>query len=197
MADRRNTNRRWKTISDLEKDCYDNYAPAFTMISEPHRMIHDGKFFNASGKATALADAASLDLLIRLPVGEIRHVILVEFAADDAPLDILFYEGTTTSDDGTAVNIRNHNRVGTPDDGASLMTVGPTVTDLGTLLHSRYIPAPSAPGGQPAGQLVTGEDGEWVLGHPALERTYLWRVTNNSGGAINIGYHFNGYQTDG
>jgi len=44
--------------------------------------------------------------------------------------------------------------------------------------------------------LVGGEHQEWILGHPTLEKTYLWRITNNSGAAITMGYHFNGYGPD-
>jgi len=180
----------------LQRDSYDAYAKALTVITEPHRMVHDGFMYNASGKAIAVANAANLDLFIRLPAGEIRHVTLVEFAPDDAPLDVFLYEGTTVSADGTAVNIRNHNRISGGDPAVDLMYVGPTVTAPGTLLHQQYIPSPGAVGGQAAGQIVENEDQEWILGHPTLEKTYLWRVTNNSGGAINIGYHFNGYKID-
>ena len=172
---------------------FDSHAHAVTVIGEPHRMIHDGFMSNASGVAVGIANAAALELFIRLPAGTIRHVIQVEFALDDAPCTVEFFEGSTASADGTAVNIRNHNRIAS-DPTVDLMFEGPTLTGDGTLLLTRYIPSPASAGGQAAGQLVSGDDFEWILGHPTLERTYLWRVTNNSGGAITMGYHFNGYQ---
>ena len=196
MADRRNNNRRFKSIHDLEHEAYDNFASALTVISEPHRMIHDGMMFNASGTVAAVANLAALELFFRLPAGEIRHVVNVEFSLDDAPVTVTFYEGSTASADGTAVNMRNHNRVSGVDPVVDLMFEGPTLTGDGTLLHTRYIPSPATAGGQAAGQLVSGEHQEWVLGSPIVETTYLWRVTNNSGGAIDIGYHFNGYKIE-
>lgn len=172
---------------------FDNFANAVTVIQEPHRMIHDGFMFDSSGIATAVANGASLDLLFALPAGQIGHMTTVEFSLDDAPVTASFYEDVTTSADGTAANVQNHNRIvgGSP---AAVITVGPTVTDLGTLLHTRYIPSAGAPGQQPAGQLVEGETREWVIGSSTAPIKYMWRVTNNSGGAIDIGYHFNGYE---
>ena len=189
MAD----NFRVNDYHDEQMRAMDPYVHAHTMISEPHRMVHDGFMLNASGKASALANGANLDLLIRLPAGVIRHVVLVEFAPSDAPLDVFLYEDTTVSADGTAVNIRNHNRTAA-DPTVDLMFVGPTVTGVGTLLHQQYIPSTGALGGQSAGQIVGSDDQEWILGSPTTEKLYMWRVTNNSGGAIDIGYHFNGYR---
>jgi len=124
----------------------------------------------------------------------LAHLSLVEFTLEDAPATVNFYEGTTTSADGTAINIRNHNRVSGNDAPAAVITVGPTVTDVGTLLDTRYIPAAGGPVGQAAGLLVAGEHAEWVLGSPTVETKYLWRINNASGGAIDISYHFNGYE---
>jgi len=183
-----------KNRGDEQRKAFDSYVHAMTVISEPHRMIHDGFFFNASGVETGVANAASVDLLIVMPAGSFGHLTLVEFSLDDAPCDVFFYEDVVTSADGTAVNVRNHNRVNANDTSNATVTSGPTITDIGTLLHQRYIPAPSAPGQQAGGLLVTGEDAEWVLGSPTVETKYLWRITNNSGGAITIGYHFNGYE---
>jgi len=176
---------------------FDDYAHAVTTITEPHRMIHDGYFFNMSGVSTALASGGTFDIFFRVPAGTIGHMILVEFTLEDAPCMVTFHENTTTSDDGTECNIRNHNRIaGTANSDATAVvaTFGPTVTAAGDILDSRYVPSVGGLGGQTAGMLVAGEDAEWVIGSPTEETTYMWRLTNNSGGAIDLGYHFNGYQ---
>lgn len=172
---------------------WDPYAHALTVISEPHRMIHDGFMFDASGIVASVANGANLDIIIKMDAGQIGHMLLVEFAMADAPVDIFFYENTVVSADGVPVNVHNHNRVSSIVSAAGIFT-GPTVTDVGDLLHSRFIPSPAATGGQAAGTMVSGENAEWILGSPTAEKIYLWRLTNNSGGAIKLSYHLNGYQ---
>jgi hypothetical protein len=163
------------------------------VISEPHRMIHDGYFYDVSGIVTGVANGATMDLMVRRPAGNIGHLTNIEITLDDAPVTITFHEDVTVSADGTEKTVRNHNRlVGDNGPGAQFFEQ-PTVTGTGTLLHERYIPSPAAPGATAAGSLVKGEDHEWIIGSPTEQTQYLWRVTNNSGGAITIGYHFNGY----
>lgn len=190
MADRRNTNRRWKTVDDLHKDCFDNYAPAYTVIDVQHRMTHEGAMFDVSGYVQNIAaTGGTLDLMIRRPAGVIGHFITIEFAIDDGPALIQFYENPTVSADGTAKSVINHNRVYGLDPPTSSFFEQPTVTDVGDLLHTRYIPA----GGNKQGQLVEGEGTEWVIGDLDVQTQYLWRLTNNGNSAIDVGYHFNGY----
>lgn len=183
------------STADEQRRSMDPYAHAQTMISEEHRMIHDGFMFDASGIEATVANAGTLDLLIKVPAGYFPHVTLVEFQPSDAALQVDFFEGTTVSADGSAVNTRNHNRAGTPNDSPNTTIFqDPTVTADGTNLHTRHIPDPGGPPGRDSGQLVAGGDVEWVLGHPTLAKNYLWRLTNNSGGAITCGYHINFYE---
>ena len=178
---------------------FDPYVHAVTVITEPHRLIHDGFFFQAAGLVTGLANGGNFDLLMRIPQLIFPHLTLVEYSIEDAPCLIRMYEGPTVSADGTAVNVRNHNRASGSDTSGATMTHTPTITDVGTELDVRYIPpAPSGggggPGGRASGRMVEGQDVEWVLGSAATETRYLWRLTNNSGGAIDFSYHFNGYE---
>ncbi|MCP4791944.1 MAG: hypothetical protein GY882_01205 [Actinomycetia bacterium] len=174
-----------------ERFKFDPYAHAVTAITEPHRMTHDGFMYNASSGGIAVADGATLDVIFALAAGVFAHVILVEFGIDDGPGLVELYENVVTSDDGTTVLTKNHNRVGTPSDPATVVTHTPTITDVGDVLHQRYIPDPGGSGNQSLGNVFSGEDQEWVLGG---ENKYLWRLTNNSGGAINAGVHFNFYE---
>jgi hypothetical protein len=174
----------------------DPYVHALTTISEPHRLIHDGMMYDVSGIVASTANGANIDIAMRLPAGFFGHLIQMEWAVEDAPCDVFFYENTIFSG-GTDVKMKNHSRpagAGTATDNPGLtMVEGPTVTDVGDLIHDRFIPAAGVPGGQSGGLLVPGEDHEWILGSAFIETTYLWRLTNNSGGAIRAGYHFNGY----
>ena len=171
----------------------DPFADAIVVINEPHNMIHLGKFFDMSGITTAVANGASVDILFSFPAGAIGHLTNVEYQLDDAPCTVEFYENVVTSADGAAAMVVNHNRISSTTPNA-VITTGPTITDIGDLVHVRHIPAAGSAGGQPAGQLIVGEDHEWVIGNTGTPNKYLWRITNNSGGAIDIGYHFNGYE---
>jgi len=179
-----------KTYGQVDENLQDEYTPSVTVISEPHRLIHDGMFFDMTGLGTGLANGASYDILFQFPAGVVGHLVNVEYTFDDAPVTIEFFENPTFSAAGTACNVQNHNRLNN-NLTSSTVTHSPTVSDPGTLLSSRYVPSPAAQGGQAAGQMVAGEDYEWVLG---LGNNYMWRITNNSGAAIDFGYHFNGYQ---
>lgn len=176
------------------RNLYDGISESTVVISEPHKMIHSGYYFNASGIKTGILNGGTLDILIKLPAGSIGHMTLVEFSADDTPLNIKFFEDVTTSDDGSTVNVRNHNRVSANDSSNATITFDPTITDTGTLLHERHIPDTGGPPGQAGGVLISGEDEEWVIGNPTSATSYLWRVTNNSGITITCGYHLNGYE---
>lgn len=183
-----------RSVGDEDKRKFDNIVHAVTTISEPHRMIHDGFFFDHTG-ILSVANGANLDIFIRIPAGSFSHMTAVEFAIEDAPVTLSFYEGTTASADGTAANSRNHNRVSPNDTPAAVMTTGPTVTDVGTLLHTSFVPSTGAgQGNRSTGALVLGADAEWILGSPVAETTYLIRMNNGSGGTIDIGYHFNSYE---
>ena len=180
------------SVSDEMRRAFDPYAHAVTVINEAHRLIHDGYFFDCSGIVASVANGASSDILLKLPAGTFGHLTFMEYSVGDSPCDVFFYEGTTVSADGTAANVRNHNRSASDTSNTGIYT-GPTVTDVGTLLHTRYIPGAAAPG-QSSGTMVAGEDAEWVLGNATSATNYMWRITNNSGGAIKLSFHMNGYE---
>jgi len=171
-------------------------ANAVTIITSLHRKIHNGLVFDSSGFVSAIADGANFDILFRVPAGETGHLFGLEYTLQDGGGRFYFYEGTTTSDDGTAVNIRNHNRLIGIDAQTVIVTRDPVVTDVGTELHTRYIPQDTSGGGsqKSTGISIFNRDEEWVMGHPTIETTYMWRYTNNSGGSVDMSFHFNGYQ---
>lgn len=182
-----------KGADDEELFKFDPYAHAVTAIGENHRMIHDGFYFDVSGFAAGIANGGNLDILIKCPAASPVHFTLAGLAVEDTPWNIYFYEGTTVSADGTSVPVRNHNRYGGSDTRfATTVFTGPTVTGVGTQIHTDYIPPSGA--GANSGQLIPVLDTEWVLGDPDNAVNYLIRATNNSGVAADIGWHLNGYE---
>lgn len=183
-----------KSAADEETRKFDTFAHAVTVIQEQHRMIHDGFYFDSSGIAVDIANGANLDILIKLGAGEYSHLTSANISVEGTPCTISFYEGTTVSADGSAVNVRNHNRVNGNDTFNTAIYEGPTVTGVGTLLHTSYIPPNGSGVGNSNGEILQGEDVEWVLGNASSATIYLLRITNNSGGLCDMGYHFNGYE---
>lgn len=179
---------------DEEQFKFDPYAHAVTHIGENHRMIHDGFYFDVSGFVAGIANGGNLDILIKCPAASPVHLTLAGLAVEDTPWNIYLYEGTTVSADGSQVTLRNHNRYGGSDDTFFATTVytGPTITGVGTQIHTDYIP-PSGSGAN-SGQLIPVLDTEWVLGDPDNAVNYLIRATNNSGLISDIGFHLNGYE---
>lgn len=171
--------------ADLWDEClrgWDKFVHALTVMDHEHRMIHDGMAFHATHRAVSLANGASHDHLIAVPAGSYPHITAVIASLADSPCDILSYEGVTTSDDGTAIAMFNRNRNSTNTPNITL-THTPTITDLGTLIHDRFVPDAGGQGSNDIGIVSPNFGEEWIL-KPSTK--YLVRITNNSGGAITI-----------
>jgi hypothetical protein len=171
----------------------DPFSHALTTLDEIHRLTHDGFVYHTSGKVTGMINANVDDFLLSVPAVTFPHFQRLQITAGEGDIDMLVYEGTTTSADGAAVSVFNVNRnsSNTPD---TVLTTGPTVTDVGTLIHTQWIP-PSATGvGQsPAGVVGETNGEEWVL-KPSTK--YLVRITNNSGSTISYRYEMLWYEID-
>jgi len=106
------------------------------------------------------------------------HLIFSITAGGDS--EIAFYEGVTTSSDGTALAEYNQKR-----DSANIATVvathTPTVTDLGTRLLSEFQPGGTTGQSQGGGQFSPRE---WIL---AGSTKYLVRGINRAGNAQPMG----------
>jgi len=175
---------------EIEKSM-DAYAHAHTFIDVLHRMAHDGFVFHASGKVTGMIADNVDDFLLVTPALTFPHFQRLQITAGEGDIDLVVYEGVTTSADGAAVTINNTNRssANTP---STVLTTAPTVTDVGTLIHTQWIP-PSATGvGQsPAGVVGETNGEEWIL-KPSTK--YLIRMTNNSGATIAYRYEMLWYE---
>lgn len=175
---------------DEELRKFDKFTHAVTIIQEQHRHSHDGFMYHASGKVAALGNGADQDFLLAVPALTFPHLQRFSISVEAGDVDILLYEGTTTSDDGTPdgeLNV-NRNSANTP---GSVLSLTPTVTGVGTLLHTSWIPPTGAGVGSSAGVLDVTLGEEWVL-KPSTK--YLFRVTNNSGGSIDLRYEFVWYE---
>lgn len=169
------------SIVDEELRKFDAYAHAVTVIQEPHRLGHDGFMFHASWKATGLTNGSTYDVLLDVPAGTYPHLQRFSLSLGRGDVDILTYEGATTSAAGTGQTERNVNRNNTRT-AALAVSSGPTVTDPGTLIHTGWAPPTSTGVGQSANGAGPVEQGEeWVL---APSTKYLVRLTNNSGATI-------------
>lgn len=151
-------------------------------ISSVHQNVHDGITFVTSYEFTS---ASTVDILISVGANKSLHIggnINVSAASS-----IAVYEGTTVSDNGTALDVYNKNRNGSDSQDPSLFHT-PTITLVGTKLYGAYIP------GGKGGNALGGSDGgsprdgsELILAKSTL---YLIRVTGTSiDGSVNLEFY--------
>jgi len=149
-----------------------------------HHMIHKGQIFQLSGQFTLAAAATTyfMGVTDTLTV----HFQAGEIVSTGSPMTITFYEGATTSANGTQVFGLNKNRnsAGTP----TLLTYsGPTVTDPGTELEWGLL----SPGSGNAGGQASLFETEWVL---VGSTKYLISITNNDAQTATVNYNFLWYE---
>lgn len=174
----------WRDSRDDEEHWkFDLIAHAATEIDHVHRMNHDGFVFHSSGKVAGMVDSNVDDFLLVTPASPEPHIQTFELRMGRGDIDILTYEGTTTSADGAAQSVLNthRDRAATQTPGTTLH-IGPTVSAVGTLIHTQWLP-PTATGTGLSGGGFVGEGAgeEWIL-KPSTK--YLIRITNNSGATI-------------
>ena len=103
-------------VPEIGSDCcgneleYDYLVKSIVTTETFHHLTHEGKTFIHSKRHNAIADAASMDILIRVPAGNPARQIHFRFAlhgTSGGTLDIdgTLYSGTTVSADGTPTNI--------------------------------------------------------------------------------------------
>lgn len=184
-----NINNDFRSVVDAEADKFDRSSRAVTIIGEEHRLTHEGMVWHCSARAEVLS-AASYDVLITTPAFTFPHFRKALYNIGDGPADLLLYEGVTTSDDGSALLCynRNRNSANVPN---SVLTFTPTVTDLGTLIHDRFIGDPGGQGANQVGAESAALGEEWIL-QPSTK--YLIRLTNNSGTTMTVNHEIMWYE---
>ena len=162
---------------------FDDYAYAVTTIDEEHRLTHDGYTFKISYIVSALVTTGEHDLLIRIPAGKgPPHIRRWRFKPTNAPCTVEFFENTTYSAAGAAVTPVCHNRTKKTVAG-TLFSTGPTITADGDVLDTQLATTAAKDTGSPTDSF--GE--EWIFDADGAERVYLIRLTNTSGGNIDVG----------
>jgi hypothetical protein len=166
------------------------FSPTFhavTVLDSVDRAADDGFVYHASGKVTGMIDANVDDFLLVTPAAPEVHLFRASLSLGRGDIDILVYEGTATSADGAALTELNINRTSSNTPGA-VLTFGPTVTGVGTLIHTDWVPPTAAGiGATAAGVVDSGTGEEWML-LPSTK--YLIRITNNSGATIDYRWEF-------
>lgn len=168
----------------------DAYGSGTVVIDSVHENIHKGFVYHASNKFTTVANGASAELLLVVPALTFPHFHRFKCNTGAGNIDVYFFEGTTVSANGTQLTAGNINRnsSNTPD-----MDVyhTPTITGDGTQVAHHWSPPTGAGIGNTIGvtDITNGE--EWLL-KPSTN--YLIRITNNSGGSIDIWTEFLWYE---
>jgi len=163
-----------------EFNLLDTFAP---VIVSPHFHVHTGDSYMVTRRASAVADAGTVEMLIQTGADNL-HIGGILDGTGQARLQ-LFAE-TTVSSAGTAVSAHNKNQASAKITSA-VFTHTPTVTSDGTRILDRILAA--------AGSInfaLARNNTEIIL---AANTNYLFRVTNNSGASANYNVHLDYYET--
>ena len=188
--------------AEIGTDCcgneleYDPLIKAIVSIEAFHHLSHEGMTFIHGERHDALADSASLDVLIRIPAGNPDRQVHLRFdvhatSAGTLDIDAFLYRSPTTSADGAVGDIISTNDAIVKTSGV-LMFMEPTVTDVGTYMTSGVIF-----GEKRSANSEEAHVPEWILAPDGNNsRDYLFRMTNNSGAAADILHHLFFYDSE-
>lgn len=152
-----------------------------------HHLGHEGMVFIHSDRHNAIADAANLDYLIRIPAGNANRQVHMRFNfiakanTGTLDLDIVLWKDCTVSADGNSEAIVSNNSANVKTTSVEIYD-SPTVTDIGThQSHTMLV-------GEKKSVSNTEQNvPEWILAPDgASERLYIFRLTNNSGGTVDV-----------
>ena len=176
---------------DEEVRKFDKLAHAVTTITEQHRLIHDGMYFNTSGKQTGWLDGTTKTFLVSPPAGCFPHVQAMKLNFGKGDIDFVAYEGPTVSDNGSELTGVNVNCASSKTPDLNLYA-GPTTTDNGTHKFTLWVPPTGTGTGQSASGIEgIGQGSEWILNQSV---PWLIVMTNNSGSTIDWSYEFSWYE---
>ena len=138
------------------------------ILTIAHERIHRGEFFTASSQA-AVGSGGDVEFLIRVAAGTSAHMRISGTVSSD--MVGFFFEGPTSSVDGTPVLAVDRNRF-TKNTATTLVFVGPTVSVDGTPLMEFDMP-----GGDK--QTASGGEGSSFEEYVLEPGDYLMRIENN------------------
>ncbi len=180
---------------DRERNKFDQWTGAVNVISEEHKIIHDGHGYVCSTLTTGILNGATAERLIRVPAGVSPHLRKFTTAITSAPCTIELFEGATITAPGTLVDTFNANRNST-NTASTLIYANPTISADGTRIDVVLLPEIATGGGGGPGGGTGGSQGpdvgeEWIL-KPATD--YIIRLTNNSGASCDANCHMFWYE---
>ena len=166
-------------------DLLDPMTDVLTVITIDHAAIHAGRGYSVYVTKDALANGASFDTAFVTPEDDFVHLKFYDTWISNAAGLFLIYENPTSvaAPEGTVTPV-NRRRPNTPGTSAVTVSYGVTTNLAGaTLLETlRFGGGGTGPQGRTGGDRST--DIEWILKQDTL---YVFRVTNQSGVAANIG----------
>ncbi|MCK5132694.1 MAG: hypothetical protein KAR40_11150 [Candidatus Sabulitectum sp.] len=152
-----------------------------------HHLGHEGKLFIHSDRHNGIANADSDDYLIRIPAGNANRQVHMRFnfigkaITGTLDVDIILYKDATISADGDVETIVSTNDAVVKTTGVLIFHM-PTIINLGTF-KSQTMMAGTKKSASSKEQIVP----EWILAPDGVnERNYIIRITNNSGGDIDV-----------
>lgn len=158
----------------------DEITGALATISTVHHEIHDGDTFQSSWKspdASPIADNAVATMLLTTGA-RYPHLTFEIAAGGDA--EVRLYKNPTVTDVGT-VNPSHNMNDGSSKTATAMVTMAPTVTDVGEQKHICFLPGGTG-GNSPGG--TARQETEWILD---IDSSYMIQATNRSGIAQPIG----------
>ncbi len=190
-------NERDLNMSVKVKDTDDTFLHLDSIVSSIpttatfHHLGHEGMVFIYSGRHNAIADAETLDVMIRIPANNANRQVHLRFntfgKANTGTLDVdvILYEGITVSADGAQKTVVSTNDAVVKTTGVTIFedpTIDSEPADLGNF---------KARGAMFGEKKSTGSQDmavpEWVQApNGANKRDYLLRIKNNSGGTVDI-----------
>ena len=185
--------RNGRHIPEIGSDCcgneleYDPYVKSMPTTGTFHHLGHEGKVFAHSDRHAALANAGVLDYLIIIPAGNplrqvhMRYGIIGKANTGTLDVDIELFKDSITSANGTPESIVSTNDANVRTTDVTLF-VGPTVSNVGT-----FKTATALIGEKKSASNLDQAVPEWILApNGILERKYIVRITNNSGGTVDV-----------
>jgi len=169
------------TATDITAE---NRLPVVTEDSI-HLRIHQGTMYAAGYHDMAVADNASIELLIQIDASLHAHTLMSVAVGGDS--EAYLFEGTTFSNAGTSITPTNKNRT-SANVASTTVSHSPTLTLDGTQIAAGLIP-----GGTKAqsGGGTGSSFAEWLLEN---SETYLIRLTNRAGNSQPLGIVIDFYE---
>lgn len=155
--------------------------------------INNGNSYASGHRFNAVADTNAVD--IHMLTGTTAVNVVASVTVDGGPVDVEAFEAATISGNGTTKGILNRNR-NSSNTAAAQVFHTPTISDDGTQLVDTLIPSTSGGAGANAfslgGSANTDHENDKFILKPST--SYLIRVTNNSGGPIDVVITLNWYE---